>query len=88
METEKIADKVKDILIDHFEIEEATIKPEANIYENLGLDSLDSVDLVAELEKEFKFKVVRSIDEEKIRAMRQLKDVYAFIIEKQQSLSA
>ena len=83
----EIAERVKTILIDEFEIEEAEIKPEANIYENLGLDSLDSVDLVVALEKAFQFKVVREQDEEKIRAIRLLRELYAFIIEKQEAIA-
>ena len=82
MSRDEIAGKVKEILIDLFELSEEELSDDASIYEELGLDSLDSVDLVVALEKEFDFKVVRNIDEEKIRSMRILKDVYAFIEEK------
>ena len=79
MSRDEIAARVKKILIDLFELSEAELNDDASIYEELGLDSLDSVDLVVALEKEFDFKVVRNVDEEKIRSMRLLKDVYAFI---------
>ena len=82
MNRDEIADGVKKILIDLFELSEEELSDDASIYEELGLDSLDSVDLVVALEKEFDFKVVRNVDEEKIRSMRLLKDVYAFIEEK------
>lgn len=82
MSPDEIANRTKKILIDLFELSEAELSDDASIYEELGLDSLDSVDLVVALEKEFDFKVVRNVDEEKIRSMRLLKDVYAFVEEK------
>ena len=87
MTEQGIADRVKKIMIEEFELKEEPLTPEANLYEELGLDSLDSVDLVVALEREFNFKVVRNTDEEKIRAMRQLKDIHDFIVEKQKSAS-
>lgn len=77
-----ITSRVNKILIDEFEINPEDISPEATLYEKLGLDSLDSVDLVVALEKEFAFKINRAEDEEKIRAMRSIKDIYDFIISK------
>ncbi len=79
MSRDEIADRTKKILIDLFELSAEELNDDASIYEELGLDSLDSVDLVVALEKEFDFKVVRNVDEEKIRSMRLLKDVYAFV---------
>lgn len=87
MTEQGIADRVKKIMIEEFELKEEDLTPEASLYEELGLDSLDSVDLVVALEREFNFKVVRNTDEEKIRAIRQLKDIHDFIVEKQKSAS-
>lgn len=87
MTEQEIRDRVKKIMIKEFELKEEELTPEANLYEELGLDSLDSVDLVVALEKEFNFKVVRNLDEENIRAIRQLKDIHDFIMEKQKSSS-
>ena len=70
---------VKKVLVEEFEVNESDLLPESNLYEDLGLDSLDSVDLVVALEKEFKFKVVRSIDEEKIREIRTVTDICDFV---------
>jgi acyl carrier protein len=83
---EQMMDRVKRILVKEFELDEKDLKPTALIYDELGFDSLDSVDLVVALEQEFKFKVVRNVDETKIKAIRQLKDVYSFILEKQGEL--
>jgi len=79
----EIMEKVKKILAQEFELEPAQLTPEANLYVDLGLDSLDSVDLVVALEKEFQFKINRERDEEKIRAIRTLNDIVGFIEAKQ-----
>ncbi len=79
MEEHDIKNRVHTILIEEFEIDEHKIDADATLFESLGLDSLDSVDLVVALEKEFGFKVVRSKDEETIRSIRQVKDVYDFV---------
>lgn len=85
-ETE-IADRVKKILVQEFELNEEDLAPDVTLYDELGLDSLDSVDLVVALEKEFNFKIVRKTDEEKIRSMRNLRDIYGFVSEKQRSIT-
>ncbi len=82
MEEQEIINKVKKIFIEEFEINEDELSDDALIYEDLGLDSLDSVDLVVALETEFKINVVRQTDEVKIRAIRTLKDIHAFVNDK------
>ncbi|MBU0765076.1 MAG: acyl carrier protein [Bacteroidetes bacterium] len=57
MQKEEIVSKINEFLIDEFEIEEKDILPEANLMETLELDSLDLVDLVVIIEKNFSFKV-------------------------------
>lgn len=81
---EEILSRVGQILHREFEIPLEQIRPEAHLYEDLGLDSLDSVDLVVALEKEFAFKVVREADEPKIQAIRTVEDIFGFIDQKQQ----
>ena len=46
-------DKVKDVIIDKLSVEEDTIKPEAHFVNDLGADSLDTVELIMEFEEEF-----------------------------------
>jgi len=82
MTDQEIIEKIKDILIEEFEVDEAIIKPGSNMYEELELDSLDSVDLVVALENEFGFKIDRTKDEEILRQMRTLNDAVAFIKQK------
>ena len=53
----EIEEKVKAFLIDDLEIEEENIFPEAKLKEDMGIDSLDYVDLVVIVEKNFGFKI-------------------------------
>jgi len=71
--------RVNSVMADEFELENDALLPDAALYEELGLDSLDSVDLVVALEKAFGFKVVRTEDEERIRAIRTMNDLYSFV---------
>ena len=54
---QEIEEKVKEILIEELEIEEENIYPEAKLKEDMGIDSLDYVDIVVIVEKTFGFKI-------------------------------
>ncbi|OHX66441.1 acyl carrier protein [Flammeovirga pacifica] len=49
----EIAEKVKQIIVDKLGVEEADVTPEASFTNDLGADSLDTVELIMEFEKEF-----------------------------------
>lgn len=57
MTRQEINDKVKDFLIEDLEIDEDKIVPEAKLKEEIGIDSLDFVDIVVIVEKNFGFKI-------------------------------
>ena len=57
MKRQEIEAKVKEFLIDDLEIDEEKIKPEARLKEDIGIDSLDFVDIVVIVEKTFGFKI-------------------------------
>ncbi|MGE5355776.1 MAG: acyl carrier protein [Deltaproteobacteria bacterium] len=48
-----IADKVKKVIVDKLGVDEAEVTPEASFTNDLGADSLDTVELIMELENEF-----------------------------------
>ena len=83
MTEQEIFDRVKNILVDEFEVEDDAINPDATLYDELELDSLDSVDLIVALENEFGVKVDRAKDEEVLRQMRTIKDIISFIQSKE-----
>ena len=49
----EIADKVKKIVVEHLGVEEAKVVPTASFIDDLGADSLDTVELVMAFEEEF-----------------------------------
>ena len=53
----EIEEKVKAFLIDDLEIDEENIFPEAKLKEDMGIDSLDYVDIVVIVEKNFGFRI-------------------------------
>ena len=69
--------KVVKVLAEEFELDPAEMVPEATIYEDLGLDSLDAVDMVVVLEKTFGMKLT---DEEALRSIRTMEDLFQFLI--------
>lgn len=48
-----IASRVKAIIVDKLGVEESEVTPEASFTNDLGADSLDTVELIMEFEKEF-----------------------------------
>ena len=60
-----IADKVKKMVVDHLGVDEAKVTDESNFIDDLGADSLDTVELVMAFEEEFGSEISDS-DAEKI----------------------
>ena len=71
MDKQVIFEKIKAALIEDFDLEEYRIVPEARLYEDLELDSIDAVDLIVKL-KSF---LPRNIDPEAFKKMRTLENV-------------
>ncbi|MGD0767643.1 MAG: DUF1493 family protein [Tepidisphaeraceae bacterium] len=67
---------VNDVFADSFEIPREKLTPEAQIFGDLGLDSLDVVDLVAAIQKKFNVQVR---DDERIRSIRSMQDLYNYL---------
>ena len=71
MEKQQIYDKIREALIEDFELDPEKVVPEARLYEDLNLDSIDAVDLIVKL-KTF---IPSNIDPEVFKSMRTLQDV-------------
>jgi len=52
-----ISQKVTSIIIDKLGVEESEVTPEASFTNDLGADSLDTVELIMEFEKEFNISI-------------------------------
>jgi acyl carrier protein len=57
MDRKEIEEKVMEFLIDDLEIDEDKIAPEALLKDDLGIDSIDFVDIVVIVDKKFGFKI-------------------------------
>lgn len=72
-----IANRVKEIIVDKLGVDENEVKPEAGFTTDLGADSLDTVELIMEFEKEFGI----SIPDDKAEGITTVKDAIDFIEE-------
>jgi len=52
-----IASRVKSIIVDKLGVDESEVTPEASFTNDLGADSLDTVELIMEFEKEFNISI-------------------------------
>ncbi|MBU3916107.1 acyl carrier protein [bacterium] len=76
MQKNEVIDKINELLIEEFEIEEEQLVPGENLMETLEIDSLDLVDLVVVIEKNFGFKVVS----EEMTDIKTLQDFYDYVV--------
>ena len=79
MTEQEVIERIDSSLAEEFELDRADMNPEANIYDELGLDSLDTVDMVIVLEGAFDFNIR---EEEAVRSIRTLGDIHRFVFEK------
>ena len=71
----EIESKVKAIIVDKLGVEESEVKPEASFTNDLGADSLDTVEIIMEFEKEFGV----SIPDDKAEKIGTVADAIAYI---------
>ena len=72
-----IINKVNDLMHQGFEIPREKLTPQATLFDELGLDSLDAVDMVVHLEENLGVKV----EGERLQSVRTLQDVYSLVTE-------
>jgi acyl carrier protein len=78
MQNDDIIRKINQLLIDEIEIEETQINPAADLKKDLGIDSLDFVDLFVIVENNFGFKMKA----EEMADVKSLDDFYTYIIKR------
>lgn len=66
---------VKNLLVENMQVDESKISREANIIEDLGADSLDIMDIVNDIEKEYDI----TIPQEEYENLRTVGDVIDFV---------
>jgi len=75
MNKEEIIEKVNRLLVEEFEIDADMLTPEASLKNDLEIDSLDFVDIVVLVEREFGFKPKA----EELKNAKTLQDFYNYI---------
>jgi acyl carrier protein len=67
---------VKRYLSEQFEVPAADIRPEVHLFDDLGLDSVDALDLLGMLDKELSIPII----EEEVQKIRTVQDVVDYLI--------
>lgn len=75
MTKQVIIEKVNALLVDEFEMENSQLTPEATLKNDLEIDSLDFVDIVVLVDREFGFKPKA----EELKNVKTLQDFYDYI---------
>jgi acyl carrier protein len=85
MTDQEIIDRINSSLAEEFEFALAEMSSDTTLFEDMGLDSLDVVDLVIVLETAFGMKIR---EEEAIRKIRTLGDIHNFVIDKKRQMES
>lgn len=75
MTKQEIIEKVNNLLVEEFEIAEDLLSPEASLKSDLEIDSLDFVDIVVLIDRDFGFKPKA----EELKTVKTLQDFYDYI---------
>lgn len=75
MSDNSLADRISKIIVEQLGVNEDQVKPEAKFIEDLGADSLDTVELVMALEEEFE----TEIPDEEAEKLQSVGDVIKFV---------
>ena len=75
MSDNSLADRISKIIVEQLGVNEDQVKPEAKFIEDLGADSLDTVELVMALEEEFG----TEIPDEEAEKLQSVGDVIKFV---------
>ena len=78
MDMKQLEEKVKDIIVEELGVEREKLTAEASFMEDLGADSLDTVELVMAFEKEFDI----DIPDEEAEKLRTVGDALKYLHEK------
>ncbi len=81
---EELDRQVREVLISTFNVSREAVTPEATLFQDLDLDSLDAIDLAVKLETETGLKLV----ETEFRSIRTVKDVVETIHRKMEARAA
>lgn len=82
MSDKTIEQRVKEIIVNQLNVNEEQITPQASFLDDLGADSLDTVELIMAFEEEFKDEINGEIPEAEAEKLQTVGDVIAYIDQK------
>jgi len=82
MSDKTIEQRVKEIIVNQLNVNEEQITPQASFLDDLGADSLDTVELIMAFEEEFKEEINGEIPETEAEKLQTVGDVIAYIDQK------
>ncbi len=82
MSDKSIQERVNEIIVSQLNVSEDQLKPEASFIDDLGADSLDTVELIMAFEEEFKDELNDEIPESEAEQLKTVGDVTKYIEEK------
>ena len=74
-----IEQRVNEIIVNQLNVNEEQVTPEASFMDDLGADSLDTVELIMAFEEEFKDEIDGEIPESDAEQLQTVGDVLAYI---------
>lgn len=82
MADKSIEDRVKEIIVNQLNVNDEQVTPEASFLEDLGADSLDTVELIMAFEEEFSDEINGEIPESEAEKLQTVGAVVAYIKDK------
>ncbi|MGB0744491.1 MAG: acyl carrier protein [Opitutales bacterium] len=82
MADQTIEQRVKTIIVDQLNVNDEQVTPEASFLDDLGADSLDTVELIMAFEEEFSDEIDGEIPESEAEKLQTVGDVIKYITEK------
>ncbi len=79
MATKSIEERVKEIIVNQLNVNEEQVTAEASFLDDLGADSLDTVELIMAFEEEFKDEIQGEIPESEAEKLQTVGDVIKYI---------
>lgn len=84
---DKIFQFLQETLVSLFEIDPSSVTPEANLYEDLDIDSIDAVDLTVKL-KEFTGRRIQPSDFKQVRTVQDVVDAVYDLLNRPETAEA
>ncbi len=82
MADKTIAQRVSEIIVNQLNVNEEQVTPEASFLDDLGADSLDTVELIMAFEEEFKDEIDGEIPESEAEQLQTVGDVVKYLDDK------